>query len=548
MSYSRRNSFLPLLLLLVPFALQAQVTNERLLHPNEEPQNWLTYSGSYASQRYSLLKQVDTSNVKNLELKWVFQAQSLQKFETTPLVVDGVMYLTQSPNDIVAVDAKTGRVFWIYHFATSPAARPCCGIVNRGLAILGNTLYMATVDAHLVAVDAKDGHALWVVKVADPAAGYAMTMAPLVVKDKVIAGVAGGEFGVRGFIAAFDAATGKQVWHTDTIPDPDQPGHDSWHGGDWEHGGAPVWMTGSYDPELNLTYWGTGNPGPDFNAAQRLGDNLYSDSVLALDPDTGKMKWYFQFSPHDPYDYDSVQVPVLANADWNGNPRKLMYWGNRNGFFYVLDRATGKFLAGKPFAKVNWASGLDANGRPIITPQPPGEATYPGIQGATNWYSPSYSPRTGLFYLSTWEDYGTIFAGVNADYKEGTRFAGGANTAPIPGADNPGGTRQGPIDTYTEALATGGVVALDPQTGQRKWKFAMHDVNTSGILTTATDLLFVGGREGYFQALDARTGSLLWKQNLGGEIIAGPISFQVDGKQYIAITSGNSLFAFALRE
>jgi alcohol dehydrogenase (cytochrome c) len=548
MSYSRRTSFLPLLVLLVPFALHAQVTNERLLHANDEPQNWLTYSGSYASQRYSLLKQLDTSNVKNLELKWVFQAQSLQKFETTPLVVDGIMYLTQSPNDIVAVDAKTGRVFWIYHFATSPAARPCCGIVNRGLAILGDTLYMATVDAHLVAVDAKYGHALWVVKVADPAAGYAMTMAPLVVKDKVIAGVAGGEFGVRGFIAAFDAATGKQAWHTDTIPDPDQPGHDSWHGGDWEHGGAPVWMTGSYDPELNLTYWGTGNPGPDFNAAQRLGDNLYSDSVLALDPDTGKMKWYFQFSPHDPYDYDSVQVPVLANADWNGSPRKLMYWGNRNGFFYVLDRATGKFLAGKPFAKVNWASGLDANGRPIITPQPPGEPTYPGIQGATNWYSPSYSPRTGLFYLSTWEDYGTIFAGVNADYKEGTRFAGGANTAPIPGADNPGGTRQGPIDTYTEALATGGVVALDPQTGQRKWKFAMHDVNTSGILTTATDLLFVGGREGYFQALDARTGSLLWKQNLGGEIIAGPISFQVDGKQYIAIASGNSLFAFALRE
>jgi alcohol dehydrogenase (cytochrome c) len=369
-----------------------------------------------------------------------------------------------------------------------------------------------------------------------------------VVKDKVIVGVAGGEFGIRGFVAAFEAGTGKQAWHTDTIPDPDQPGHDSWRGGDWEHGGAPVWMTGSYDPELNLTYWGTGNPGPDFNAAQRVGDNLYSDSVLALDPDTGKMKWYFQFSPHDPYDYDSVQVPVLVNTEWNGGPRKLMLWGNRNGFFYVLDRATGKFLAGKPFAKVNWASGLDANGRPIATPQPPGMPTYPGIQGATNWYSPSYSPRTGLFYLSTWEDYGTVFEGVNVDFKEGTRFAGGANTSPIPGAENPGGIRQGPVNTYTEALATGGVVALDPQTGQKKWKFAMHDVNTSGILTTATDMLFVGGREGYFQALDARTGTLLWKQNLGGDIIAGPISFQVDGKQYITIAAGNSLFAFALRE
>jgi len=383
---------------------------------------------------------------------------------------------------------------------------------------------------------------------AEPNAGYAMTMAPLVVKDKVIVGVAGGEFGVRGFISAYEAGTGKQVWHADTIPDPDQPGHESWKGNDWEHGGSAVWMTGSYDPELNLTYWGTGNPGPDFNAVQRMGDNLYSDSVLALDADTGKMKWYFQFSPHDPYDYDSVQVPVLANADWNGSPRKLMLWGNRNGFFYVLDRSTGKFLNGKPFVKVNWASGLDANGRPITTPQPPGVPTFPGIQGGTNWYSPSYSPHTGLFYVSTWEDYGTIFAGVKAEYKEGTRFTGGANTTPIPGAENPAGARQGPVNTYTEALATGGVVALDPKTGEKKWKFGMHDVNTSGILTTATDLLFVGGREGYFQALDARTGALLWKQNLGGEIIAGPISFQVDGKQYITIASGNSLFAFALRE
>ncbi len=548
MTHSRRTSFLLLLALLIPFALRAQVTPERLLHANDEPQNWLTYSGSYASQRYSLLKQVDPSNVKNLELKWVFQVQSLQKFETTPLVVDGIMYITQSPNDVVAVDAKTGRAFWVFHYANSPAARPCCGIVNRGVAILGDTLFMATVDAHLVAIDAKDGHALWNVKVAEPTAGYAMTMAPLVVKDKVIVGVAGGEFGVRGFISAFEAGTGKQVWHSDTIPDPDQPGHESWQGNDWEHGGSAVWMTGSYDPDLNLTYWGTGNPGPDFNAVQRAGDNLYSDSVLALDADTGKMKWYFQFSPHDPYDYDSVQVPVLANADWNGSPRKLMLWGNRNGFFYVLDRSTGKFLNGKPFVKVNWASGLDANGRPITTPQPPGVTTYPGIQGGTNWYSPSYSPHTGLFYVSTWEDYGTIFAGVKAEYKEGTRFTGGANTTPIPGAENPAGARQGPVNTYTEALATGGVVALDPKTGEKKWKFAMHDVNTSGILTTATDLLFVGGREGYFQALDARTGALLWKQNLGGEIIAGPISFQVDGKQYITIASGNSLFAFALRE
>jgi alcohol dehydrogenase (cytochrome c) len=549
MNDRRRASLLLLFLVsLLPASLRAQVSSERLLHADDEPQNWLTYSGSYASQRYSPLHQVDAANVKNLELKWVFQAQSLQKFETTPLVVDGTMYLTQPPNDVVALDARTGRAFWVYHYAPSPAARPCCGIVNRGVAILGDSLFMATVDAHLVAIDAKNGHALWNVQLAEAAAGYAMTLAPLVVKDRVIVGVAGGEFGVRGFIAAYEARTGKQAWRFDTIPKPDDPGHDSWRGGDWEHGSAAVWLTGSYDPDLNLTYWGTGNPGPDWNPDQRPGDNLYSDSVLALDADTGKLKWYFQFTPHDPYDYDSVQIPVLVNANWNGNPRRLMLWGNRNGFFYVLDRVTGKFLAGRPFVKVNWASGLNANGRPIPTPQPPGAPTYPGIQGGTNWYSPSYSPRTRLFYVSTWEEYATIFTGVNAEYKEGLRYTGGANTSPIPGAENPAGARQGPVDTYTEALGRGAVVALDPETGKKKWKFDMHDVNTSGILTTASDLLFVGGREGYFQALDARTGALLWKENLGGEIIAGPMTYEVDGKQYIAIASGNSFFTFAPRE
>ena len=548
MNPSCRASLLLLAVLLAPFTLCAQVTADRLLHAADEPQNWLTYSGSYASQRYSPLQQVDPTNVKNLELKWVFQAQSLQKFEATPLVVDGVMYLTQSPNDVVAIDAKSGRVFWIYHYATSPAARPCCGIVNRGVAILGDSLFMATVDAHLIAIDAKNGHPLWNVKLAEAAGGYAMTMAPLVVKDKVIVGVAGGEFGVRGFIAAFEAGTGKEVWRFDTIPKPGEPGHETWRGRDWEHGSAAVWVTGSYDPALNLTYWGTGNPGPDWNPEQRPGDNLFSDSAVALDPDTGKLKWYFQFTPGDPYDYDSVQIPVLVDSNWNGSPRKLMLWGNRNGFFYVLDRSTGKFLAGHPFIKVNWASGLDANGRPLLTPQPSGKPTFPGIQGGTNWYSPSYSPRTGLFYLSAWEDYATIFSGVNAEFKEGQRYTGGANTSPIPGAENPLGTRQGPINTYTEALAHGAVLALDPKTGKAQWKFEMHDVNTSGILTTASDLLFVGGREGYFQSLDARTGTLLWKENLGGEIIAGPITYLVDGKQYVSIASGNGLFTFALRE
>ena len=542
-----RAILLLLLSSLVSCSLYAQVSSDRLVRSSEEPQNWLTYSGNYASQRYSLLHQVDLTNVKNLELKWVFQVQSLQKFESTPLVVNGIMYVTQSPNDVIALDAKTGAAFWVYRYNPSPAARPCCGVVNRGVAILGDTLFMATVDAHLLAIDAKNGHLLWDDKVADAAAGYALTLAPLVVKDKVVVGIAGAEFGIRGFISAYDARTGKEAWKFYTIPGPGEPGHETWRGDDWMHGGASAWITGSYDPDLNLIYWGIGNPGPDFNVDQRPGDNLYSDSVVALDPDTGKLKWHFQFTPNDAYDYDSVQVPVLANINWDGSPRKVLMWANRNGFFYVVDRTTGKFLFGRPFVKVTWAAGLDDVGRPVRTPQPPGTPTYPGQQGGTNWYSPSFSPNTGLFYVSAWEDYSTIFAGVPAEYKEGQRYMAGANAGPIPGAEPVGNGGRGPINTYTEAVGHGAVLAIDPHTGDRKWSFAMHDITSSGILTTATDVLFTGGREGYFQALNARTGELLWKASLGGEIIAGPITYEIDGKQYISVNAGHALFVFALR-
>jgi alcohol dehydrogenase (cytochrome c) len=530
--------------------LRAQVSNERLLRAPDEPHNWLMYSGTYASQRYSTLRQINPANVKTLEQKWVFQAESLEKFETTPLVVDGIMYITQAPSDALALDAKTGRVFWIYRYYASPDVKPCCGSVNRGLAILGDTLFLATLDAHLVALDAKTGRPLWNTKVADASAGYAMTVAPLVVKDKVIVGVAGGEFGIRGFIAAYSVNTGREVWRFNTIPGPGEPGHETWQGQSdaWEHGGGSIWTTGSYDPMLNLTYWGTGNPGPDWNPAQRSGDNLYSDSVVALDADTGKLKWFYQFTPNDPYDYDSTQVPVLIDTAWKGTARKLMMWANRNGFFYVLDRQTGEFLAGYPFVKVNWASGLDAKGRPIQTPQPEGAPIFPGVQGATNWYSPSYSPRTGLFYVSAWEDYASVFVKEDQKYEEGRRFVGGRPTSPIPGGQNVPSLKRGPINVWTEAAGHGAIVAIDPRTGEKKWKFLMTDVTDSGILTTATDLLFAGGREGYFHALDARNGTLLWKASLGGQVASGPMTYQVEGKQYVTVAAGHSLFTFALRE
>jgi alcohol dehydrogenase (cytochrome c) len=541
---------LPILLLLASFRLDAQVSSDRLLRAASEPRNWLTYGGTYTSQRYSLLDQIAPANVTRLESKWVLQNQVFGAWQSTPLVVDGIMYVTQRPNDVLALDAKTGRVFWLYRYTPSPDARVCCGSNNRGVAILGDTLFMGTLDAHLVAIDAKNGRPLWNVTLADVKLAYSITLAPLVVKDKVIVGVGGGEFGIRGFIAAFDARTDKEAWRFYTIPGPGEKGHETWQGDAWKYGGGSVWVTGSFDPDLNLTYWGVGNPGPDWNPDQRPGDNLYSESVVALDADTGALKWHFQFTPNDAYDYDSVQVPVLVDMNWRGGPAKLMLWANRNGFFYVLDRATGRFLSGNPFVKVNWASHLDERGRPVQTPQPPGSPTWPGNQGGTNWYPPSYSPRTELFYFSAWENYASIYRKETSVYQPGRNFSGGGFTVltPVPGAPTVGIGRRSPINNWTDEVGHGAVIAIDPRSGEQKWKFDQFDVTDSGILTTASDLLFTGGREGYFYALDARTGTVLWKASLGGQIVAAPITYEVEGRQFVSVIAGHTLVSFALRD
>jgi alcohol dehydrogenase (cytochrome c) len=555
-----RRLFTVLLAVLLPGVATAQVTADRLVRAEAEPQNWLTYSGGYFSQRYSALTQINRGNVTDLELAWILPNQVFGAWQSTPLVVDGIMYVTQRPNDVLAVDAKTGRVFWQYRHQVSPDARVCCGSNNRGVAILGDRLFLGTLDGRLIALDARTGTSLWNIAVGDPKLGYSLTLAPLVVKDKVLVGVGGGEYGIRGFIAAYDAATGKETWRFYTIPAPGEPGHETWSGDAWKTGGGSIWVTPSYDPALNLTYWGVGNPGPDWNPDQRPGDNLYSASVVALDADTGALKWHFQFSPNDPYDYDAVQIAVLADINWPGGAAssrsgqqgtltKTMLWANRNGFFYVLDRTNGKFLAGTPFVKVNWASGLDAKGRPVPTPQPPGQPTWPGNQGGTNWYSPSFSPRTGLMYVSAWEDYASIFRREPATYVPGRNFAGGGSTplTPVPGAPGIRIGRTTPINNWTDVVGNGSVIALDPQTGERKWTFKQYDVTDSGILTTASDLLFTGGREGYFYALDARTGAELWKASLGGQIVNGPITYAIDGAQYVSVISGNSLVTFRLR-
>ncbi len=522
-----------------------QVSWERLKNAEREPQNWLTYSGTSSAQRHSGLTQIHAGNVKDLELKWVFQAASFEKFEATPLVVDGILYTVQAPNDIVAIDAASGRIFWTFNYAPSKEARVCCGRVNRGLAVLGDLLYMGTIDAKLLAVDAKSGKLAWSVAVAPPEAGYSLTHAPLIVKDKVIVGVAGGEYGIRGYIAAYDAKTGKEAWRFYTVPGPGEAGNETWAGDSWKTGGGSIWVTGAYDAETNLTYWGVGNPGPDWNGDGRLGDNLYSDCVVALDADTGKLRWHYQFTPHDELDYDSVQVPVLGDIEVKGRKRAVVMWANRNGLYYVLDRKTGEFLAGKPFTKVTWMDGFDAKGRPnklaSASPSREGSLVYPGVQGGTNWYSPSFSPRTGLFYFSAWNNSFSTFVKTAETYKEGQKFLGGYPRSSF------GLNRGGQVNTRKPEDGHGMVLAVDAATGEKKWQLDFVDVTDSGILTTAADLLFTGNREEHFHAIDARTGKILWRTTLGGTMANGPITYAVDGKQYVAVAAGNGLFVFGLR-
>jgi alcohol dehydrogenase (cytochrome c) len=532
--------------------LHAQVTSQRLLNTEAEPQNWLLYQGAYDGHRHSELKQITPANVKNLELQWIWQVRSragaAEKFEATPLVVDGVMYTVSPPNDVVALDPITGRVFWTYAYTPDTEARVCCGRVNRGLAVHGDTLFMGAIDGHLLAIDSKSGQVKWNITVADPKLGYSLTVAPLIVGNKVIVGPAGGEYGIRGFLAAFDVETGAELWRFNTVPGPGEPGFESWADPAkeaWKIGGGSIWTTGTYDPQLNLMYWGIGNPGPDWNGDSRPGDNLYTESVVALNPDTGKLVWHYQFTPHDEMDYDSTQVPVLADINWQGQPRKVLMTANRNGVFYVLDRTNGQFLLGKPFVAVNWMDGtFDAKGRPnrVLSPSETGTFIMPNNQGATNWYPPSYSPVTGYFYVPAWMDTYSVYTKRPVTYTPGQQYVGAFPTMAVPAL----GVR--PVNQRIPEEGFGAIQAIDPQTGEIVWRHVMADVTDSGVLSTASNLVFAGGREGFFYALDAKTGDELWRANLGGQVASGPISYQLNGKQYIAVSAGAGLFVFALGE
>ncbi len=521
-----------LLLSLCAVTARAQVPYERIRDAGNEPGNWLTYSGDYAGHRYSPLAGLTPANAAGLKPLWIYQSREAGTIETSPLVIDGIVYITEKPNIVTALDGRTGRPLWTYRRAEVHDAQACCGNVNRGLAVLDNTLYLGTLDAHLVALDLDTGREKWDVEVADYAKGYSITVAPLAVKDKIIIGISGGEYGIRGFLDAYDARTGRRAWRFWTVPGPGEPGHETWGPGDaWQHGGAPTWVTGTYDPQLNLLYWGTGNPGPNFDGDNRPGDNLYTDCVLAIDPDTGELRWHFQYTPHDLHDWDSTQVPVLADAVVNGQPRKLLLQANRNGFYYVLDRATGEFLAGTAFAQQTWAKGLDAHGRPIllpgIEPAAKGSQVYPGLGGATNWFSPSYSPKNQLFYVQAQADYTEVFFKLPGEYRAGDRFEGGA-TGSVPDRESSSVIR-----------------ALEPATGRLRWEFKLHGGGSGGVLSTAGGLVFTGNRDGNFIALDAASGRPLWHFQTGGMVWANPVSFLVDGRQCVAIAAGSSLLVFA---
>ncbi|MEE2790721.1 MAG: PQQ-dependent dehydrogenase, methanol/ethanol family [Acidobacteriota bacterium] len=510
------------------------VTWERLVNAADEPENWLMYSGTLDSQRFSRLDQVHNRNVGELELKWAYQIPQLDRSESVPVVVDGVMFITEAPSNVVAVDAATGRQYWRYDHPLPDDLRICCGRNNRGVAILGETLYMSTLDAHLVAIDARTGNLVWDKEVADYRSGYSKTAAPLIVKDEVVTGIAGGEYGIRGFIDSYNAVTGDLEWRANTIPGPDHPDNQSWAGDSWRTGGSASWITGAYDPDLDLVYWGTGNPGPDWNGDVRLGDNLYSDSALALNHETGGLEWYFQFTPHDVHDWDAIQVPVLADLVMDGVERKVMMWANRNAFFYTLDRETGEFLVGTPFARQTWAEGLDSNGRPIRVPNtsPTAEGTLvsPPVVGGTNWFSPAYSPRTELFYVQAYDGEDVYFQ-RDEEYSEGDQFTGGGFQMPLP------------IENYESAVR-----AIDPKTGDIRWEYEIQPRSTAGMLATAGDLVFSGTVDGYFFALDAVSGEELWHVNVGNLVHSAPMSYAVDGRQYVTIAAGNVVFTFGLRE
>ena len=515
------------LMILASCGASAQ-TADQLVKGATDTSNVLNYGMGYNLQRFSPLTQINKDTAKNLVPVWNYSFADDRSEESQPLVYQGVIYVT-THNATMAVDAKTGKQVWKTKLEY-PAETPrivCCGIINRGAALFDGKVFRTTLDAHVIALDAKTGKELWRQKAADIKEGYSMTVAPLVADGVVLTGISGAEFGTRGFIDGWDPATGKHLWRTHTVPSPDEPGGDTWKGDTWKLGGGSTWITGSYDPELNTVYWGVGNPGP-FNSAVRPGDNLYTCAVLALEPKTGKIKWHYQFSPNNPFDYDSVAEMVLADMNIEGKPTKVLMDANRNGFFYVLDRSNGKLLAANPYVKVNWATGVDMKtGRPIETDvskdarEGKKVEVYPSILGGKNWEPMSYNPQTGLAYANTLA-FGGNYKAEPATYKQGEWYLGMDLTDIWVWGNGP----------------RGHLKAIDPMTGKTKWEQPSDIPRFSGVMSTAGGVVFSGQLTGEFEAFDADSGKKLWSFQTGSGIEGQPITWQQDGVQYVAVASG----------
>ncbi|HEY2351873.1 MAG TPA: PQQ-dependent dehydrogenase, methanol/ethanol family [Candidatus Acidoferrum sp.] len=496
-------------------------------------QNWPSYNGDYSGQRFSSLDQINEKTIGSLRAQWAFHAPNSDSMEVTPVVVNGMMFVT-SANDVWALDAQTGRVVWHHGKPiTEGLIDDASQHHNRGVGVWGSSIYMETDNAHLLCLDARSGHLRWDVAYTDGNRNYGATSAPLVVNGKVLVGTSGGDDGVRGFISAFDAETGKRVWRFWTIPAPGEHGSESWPGDSYLHGGGTTWMPGTYDRESNTVFWGTSNPAPDFDGEVRPGDDLYTDCVLALDADTGKLKWYFQFTPHDLFDYDAAETPVLVDAMWKGQPRKLLVEANRNGFLYILDRTDGKFLSALRFVeKLNWAKGIDAQGRPIRTGTQPtanGTRVCPGFSGATNWYSPSFNPATNLFYFLASENCEIYLLNAEKFTPGQTYYSTGA--------------RRSPGDRAKKIL-----LAFELGADKPRWTYPQvgNGQSSGGTMTTAGGLVFFGDDSQSFEAVDARTGAVLWHFNTGQDIHASPMSYAVNGNQYVSIAAGSNVFSFGL--
>jgi alcohol dehydrogenase (cytochrome c) len=518
------------MLAIAALACAAPVTFETLTNAQQDGASWLSYGKNYFGWRYSPLSQINATNVAQLAPAWILPTGVPGNNETTPIVKDDMMYITGPSNNAWAVDLLTGRKVWSYSKEVPTGLGLCCGTVNRGFAILGDKLFKMNIQDTLVALEAKTGKVLWESTIDDYKKGFSGTATPLVVKDMVVVGTAGAEWGIRGFIDAYDANTGKRRWRFYTVPTKGEKGVETWKGESYKNGGGSTWITGTYDPELNLIYWGIGNPGPDMDGDVRPGDNLYTCSVVALDADTGELKWHYQMTPHDVHDWDAVADPVLMDLTVDGKKVKAVGQANRNGFYYVLDRTNGKLLHARAYTKVNWADGIGPDGRPILIanrePTEEGTLVCPGLGGAHNWEATTYSPQTGLYYFGS-TDGCQIFTKEHQEFVEGRQYQAGDATNPL------------------TDLNGGSVVAVNPSTGETKWRYEMIH-RSPGLLATGGNLVFTGDSEGYMIALDARTGKALWHFQTGAAIKAPPISYSLRGKQYIAVAAGPNMLSFKL--